>query len=289
MRSLVLELQHDCTIEQVSISTLVRKLVLICNKLGLDSTWAMLELHGYTNADMPKYRKIEGKYVAKVPSRGYVPVEFPRDIFPDADKFYLQQSVEELEASLSSPDRFAYICLAPEFQESMAEYFNRNFEFRFQVPIIQIKRVLNVVRSEVLNLTIKMEHEGILGEQMEFTTEEKNKAKSNITVNIHGDMQGVVGDVISSSLNQNLTINKTNDFEQLTKFLNEHGVNKVDIDNLITAINTDEPPKDVDTYGENVTGWYAKMIQKAADGSWQIGISTAAGVLTEALKLFYWG
>ncbi|MCU8007735.1 hypothetical protein L5M11_09390 [Shewanella sp. SM87] len=288
MRSLVLELQHDCTNEQVSISTLIRKLVLIYNKLGLDATWAMCELHGYTRGNAPKYRFVEGEIVAKVSSQGAIPVMLDENFYPDVDKFMLTQAVGELEEAACYSTGLVDVILPAHLQKSLNEFLKIKYQFYYQIPVQQVKRVLSVIRSEVLSIAVKLEKEGILGEQMEFTKEEKFKAKANVTINIHGDMQGVVGDVVNSSLNQNLIFNKTNDVEQLTKFLSQNGIDKVDIESLIAAINADEAPKAVGSYGELVTSWYSKMIQKAADGSWQIGISTAAGVLTEALKLYYW-
>ena len=38
---------------------------------------------------------------------------------------------------------------------------------------------------------------------------------------------------------------------------------------------------------EQVSKWYSKMISKAADGSWQIAIGTAANLLTQSLNSFY--
>ncbi len=42
-----------------------------------------------------------------------------------------------------------------------------------------------------------------------------------------------------------------------------------------------------DKFGPKVKNWIYRMIGKAVDGSWQIAVGTAGGVLAEILNHFY--
>ena len=58
--------------------------------------------------------------------------------------------------------------------------------------------VLDAVRNAILDWTLKLEQDGILGEGMTFSTEEKQTAMNNgPTYNIAGNFHGVIGNVSS--------------------------------------------------------------------------------------------
>ena len=58
---------------------------------------------------------------------------------------------------------------------------------------------------------------------------------------------------------------------------------------LKTAVASDEGKVDVvnKSFGPAVKVWITKMMQKAVEASWQIELGVAGGLLTEALKAYY--
>jgi hypothetical protein len=107
------------------------------------------------------------------------------------------------------------------------------------------------------------------------------------SVNIE-NFQGILGNVIHSTVEQNLTINvATGDFQSLRKGLQRVGLTNVEIDELEKAVNSDPPPQSRDRFGPAVSAWLGTTLQKAAQGAYELTIATAGGVLAELLMKYY--
>ena len=65
------------------------------------------------------------------------------------------------------------------------------------------------------------------------------------------------------------------------------GLKTSDINGLRSIIDTDAPDAANKRFGPQVNQWLKKMLEKAIDGSWQIGIGTAGGVLAELINSYY--
>ena len=60
-----------------------------------------------------------------------------------------------------------------------------------------------------------------------------------------------------------------------------------DIVELNEALINDGQPETKNQFGTGVSNWIGKMIKKAANGSWNVGISVAGHLLAEALSKYY--
>ncbi len=122
---------------------------------------------------------------------------------------------------------------------------------------------------------------------MSFSSEEKQKAASSPSIRID-NFQGVLGDVYQSTVLQNLqmTVNK-GDFDSLRKFLQSHGIEDEDIEELQKAIEADPQPKKRESFGARVGEWLGKMTAKAAQGIGQIPFGTAGSLLANAIWNYY--
>ena len=67
----------------------------------------------------------------------------------------------------------------------------------------------------------------------------------------------------------------------------DKGVTSVDISELKAAVDTDPQPVSKDAFGIKVSQWIAKMVQKAADGSWNVAVGAAGGLLAQAIAKYY--
>jgi hypothetical protein len=68
--------------------------------------------------------------------------------------------------------------------------------------------------------------------------------------------------------------------------LSEKGIGEEDIADLEAAL--EEEPHAVDgKLGPKVAGWFGRMVKKAADGTWKIGIGAAGTLLAEAIGRYY--
>ena len=86
MTSIVLQLQADCLDNNVAVSALLRKSLVVSTKLKITDfrEWCQLEINGYTDLiTTPEYRKIHGEIKAHNPYYGWQPVLF-EDVRADA-------------------------------------------------------------------------------------------------------------------------------------------------------------------------------------------------------------
>src|SRR5690554_1620277 len=79
MNSLVLEIQNEIINNMVSITTILRKALILATKLELTDfeEWINYELRGYPTLDkLPKYRIVAGAMKAWNPFHGFLPIHF---------------------------------------------------------------------------------------------------------------------------------------------------------------------------------------------------------------------
>jgi hypothetical protein len=103
-------------------------------------------------------------------------------------------------------------------------------------------------------------------------------------INIHSTGHS---NVINTGDKNQFTIH--NNFERNLDALKESLlVNKVineDIEEISTIVINEEPVNQ--GFGPKVKGWLATMVNKSIEGTWEIGLATAGGVLTEILNKYY--
>jgi hypothetical protein len=115
-------------------------------------------------------------------------------------------------------------------------------------------------------------------------------SKADISAMFHGAVFGDNTTVVISNQNTTTVKNtvKKGDFESLSRLLQDNGVADADIAALQTAVHTDGALTDPKAgFGQGVKAWMTKMLGKAVDASWQIELGIAGGLLTEALKAYY--
>ena len=194
MTSLVLDLQEMSQDTQTSVSKLVRKAHFISKKLNVDklSSWLDKELSGYKNfADLPKYRFICTNLMDKNPYHGLVPLTIAHDEISSWFRSVpMYQSVVELE-HLISRDGLLELPLHAEFLTVFINHGARNP--CLTVDKSQIIGLLEGVRTAITQWSLDLEKQGILGEGLQFSEQEKTAATQTIHIAaIHGNVyQGI--------------------------------------------------------------------------------------------------
>lgn len=205
MNSLVLDLQREAMNPQTRVTDLLRKAIVVASKLGIEdfNKWAENELRGYDKESPPSYRKVRGELKAHNPYRGLIPV-----ILEDS-KLMEKLRNRDIGQSISGLEDLYHresegVLQVPLPHDVMMKIFGRSEEFQLGIiPTLivgreQIFGILEAVRDEVLNWSLELERQGILGEAMTFSKEEVHKA-SNITYNIQ-NFSGVLGNVTDSQV-----------------------------------------------------------------------------------------
>lgn len=197
MASVVIELQREALDRDVRVSDLLRKALVVARKLGqLElQAWIEKELAGYTKGDeIPKYREVRGDIRGWNPYRGWIPLFFEDSV--EGEKFSRRnagQAIAELEHLIKNGKSGSTLHMP--FPLELQRQLSKGFGFETQVSLFtshsSIVGIIDAVRTIVLNWALKLEEQGILGEGLSFSKQEKEAAVStprNIN-NFYGPVQ----------------------------------------------------------------------------------------------------
>ena len=205
-KSIVLDLQKDVMQSDCDIVNILRKAHVIATKLDLIEfdDWLVDELKGYaTKKTIPEYRHIRGQLKARNPYRGWMSATIPDDdLERTASERELRNSLAEIIAWLKSSDN-NHLCIqiSGEEQNLLNRIFNFELPLQFAlfIPIGTLDKVVESVKTAVLNWTLKLEKENILGNDMTFTSDEKQAASSiPQTVNNYYGPTNIIGDGVTN-------------------------------------------------------------------------------------------
>lgn len=246
MKSLVLELQREAMNPDSRLSDVLRKAIVVATKLKIQDlrVWVELELKGYSNDEkIPSYRKVNGTLKAWNPYNGWIPVIVRHsEVSEMLSNRKIAQPISELESLVHHKDEGG-VLQVPLPHDWIMKIFADSKEFRLgMVPTLIVDRsqlvgILDAVRNEILNWSLALEGQGILGDGMSFSIEEVEKAKST-TYNIKS-FKGILGNVASSTI-------QVGDYPSIHSALKEKGVSQKErneLENLLDEIKTAEPSR----------------------------------------------
>lgn len=187
MSSLVIELQRDALNRVVKTSDLLRKALVVARKLGIVDfeAWVNHELSGYPEQSaVPDYRIVRGEVKAWNPYNGmWIPM-LMEDVAraEQLSKRASVQSVAELEALVSGADKSGSLQMP--FSKALTASLMRNANAPLAptliISTVSLIGILDVVRNTVLDWSMQLEADGILGEGMTFSAAERERATSTI-------------------------------------------------------------------------------------------------------------
>ncbi len=295
MTSLVLELQSLASTPETDVASLLRKAMLVAGKLKLSDfrAWIDLELNGYHNKEIvPEYRRARGTLHVHNPYRGLQPFIIDDESFADLlQKIEIRDPIGNLVHLLQ--DTKAGTLQYP-LPDSVVAMLMRGQSGYAQLPPIRLvssgalATVVDGVRTTVLDWSINLENEGILGEGMVFSVEEKDKASKSQNIHIQS-FSGILGDVSGANqIEQRITqtVNAGN-FQTLSDAIRQLGGNETDINELKAAIAADPKPNSSNDLGPETSSWIGRMVAKAGTGGLSVGVGAAGNLLAKAVLMFY--
>ena len=147
--------------------------------------------------------------------------------------------------------------------------------------------VLNSVRNRILDFTLAIQKEApgagetVPGSSGDIKTE---RVSQIFYTTVYGGAANLVGAANDSTITFNIS---TQDFQSLERVLEQNGVKKPDLLELKGTLESESVKNPSEGFGPKVSMWIAKMMQKAADGSWQIGLGAAGNLLARAIAKYY--
>jgi hypothetical protein len=190
MSSVVIELQQEALNSSQRASDLLRKALVVARKLEIEEfeEWIDCELNGYRGQkEIPDYRIVTGKLQVFNPYRGWIPLnitdpQVARELAEQPLDLRIKQIEIEVEASkVDNPIRMGF---RPEFDARLRGLMEMPWQISLAVSSSELNGILDAVRNIMLNWSLKLERDGILGEGLVFTEKEKTLAAQRIyTVN----------------------------------------------------------------------------------------------------------
>jgi hypothetical protein len=190
VQSLIEQLQLGAVDGSSPIADVLRKAKLAAVKLkAIDfAAWVDLEMNGYTDrAALPRYRHVRGSMKFLNPYHGWLAIigleNLEQPVF---------QPVGELSLLLRGKSGFLTVTAPEPFRRKICSDMDFNCQVSLHVASTSIGAVVEAVRNNVLEWTLKLEQAGIHGHGLSFTPEETKAAQAmNVTHNYHGPVASV--------------------------------------------------------------------------------------------------
>lgn len=182
MDSIVLELQRDALDPSISVLSLLRKAYVVARKLNVEQfqEWIELELKGYDGHSIPEYRSVRGQLRAWNPYHGWHSIvthdQSLLEIYETVCNSSIGQSISELSALINDADGELQIQFPPTIESLLASTVRTSV--KIGISSASVKRIVESVRDVILQWALKLEEDGITGEGMSFSKEEKQIAAS---------------------------------------------------------------------------------------------------------------
>ncbi|PSF34961.1 hypothetical protein C7H19_18325 [Aphanothece hegewaldii CCALA 016] len=182
MNSLVLELQKDALDSSISVLDLLRKALLVSKKLKIKEfeIWIELELNGYGKTPVPEYRLVRGQLRALNPYHGWQPIITTPELessFASLCNCSIYQSISELTTLGNSKNNELEFQLPFEIETTIVRLVKA--KIKITISRASIQAIVELTRDVILRWVLKLEEDGIIGEGMTFSQEEKKIAANH--------------------------------------------------------------------------------------------------------------
>jgi hypothetical protein len=292
--SLIQEIEDGAAGNEMPITTLLRKCLVLAHRLGSKPAvdWIEWELNGYPqDAAVPDYRKLPLVIKANLVDLTRRATGFaiePAYLGPDSARW----TSHDYRASISAVEevmRGAEGTVA--FQMGNLSIFLQSRKFTTmeitsawgETSSSQLKHIIETVRTRVLMFALELAKEfPTAGEIRSQQPKDQERVTQIFTNNIYGPAN-VVGTANASTISLNLS---HGDFASLSQTLEAHGVAVPDIKDLKAALDQ-EPEAKSGNFGPKVATWIGGMIKKAAEGTWKMATGAAGDLLGKALGKNY--
>jgi hypothetical protein len=300
------EIQTAVVQEGTDLGPILLKLRLLASKLGSEplQEWVKHESEGYPrDAEVPPYRVVNVSYTAtfsgpfgsginNAPIPGYLIDKFAGKQWTH---YAMRESIAAVDDFLGgSPDRKGTIGLDASnlilLLQGKVYPDYACIDVKATISRAAFAELQYAVRSRILELTIQLEKSIPGAAEITFGSSDSPEKASSEKVSqisqqiIYGNVTSISnagpGSQISVSVGQR-------DNNTFINYLVSAGIPKDDASELSAIVAAEGPGSAEEPFGAKAKAWVVKNLQKAADGTWKIGVSVATKVLTEAALKYY--
>lgn len=184
---IVIQLQMEALDESVDTETLLREAYFVARKLHLKEfeEWISYEQNGYKK-NVPDYRTVGGEIKALNPYRGWIPVVFSgraTDIF---NRMPLGVPISIISDAYNCNNSDGSVAFA--VPKELTELLNESepilpTKYRFCSSKAELRKIISAVRNHILDWSLLLEENGIIGEGLKFTESEVKTARESRVIN----------------------------------------------------------------------------------------------------------
>ncbi|WP_316219162.1 hypothetical protein [Bradyrhizobium sp. SZCCHNR2026] len=212
MATIVEKLQQAALDKDTPVNDLLRRVKFVATKLGLPSVeeWVDHELNGYASDAPPDYRRVHGTPIAVNPYRGPMPIGGYVD---GLSWKTVREPVSALEALLNSTGSGGTLQIG--YSDKIREKLDHSndvhgWNYYLQVSPSELRRILDRVRTLVLDWALTLEKTGIMGTEDSFDRAEKDKAQATATTINIGHISSLVGNLGHGNVSGSITVSNLN-------------------------------------------------------------------------------
>lgn len=169
-------------------------------------------------------------------------------------------------------------------KDDIYDYLSNNFDMIWDESEYNPYSEIDIINSDYHDKQTSRLFDNEQSKKINKTT--KNDLVTNKpTITIGDNFSGafIVGD--KSGITNKVAIKKR--IEHLSNELKKNKVPQEDIDELVNILESEQPNLEEEKFGKKANNWILKMVGKSLEGTWEVGVGTSAGLLTELLKGFF--
>lgn len=299
--SLLEDIQNAAVDTNGDLGSVLRNCKLLAARLGSKplEDWLIWESNGYpTDVEVPEYRiwplelkgHFEGPFGSGLRNAPVPLICLPKYAREYYERYRCRDSVAGIEALLcQAKDGWVQVTTGDlAVALGMKVYQGQNCIHAWGMfGTGRLVELLNSVRNRILDfaLAVWKEQPGA-GELAKGTT--KPMDSSRVTQIFNTTVYGGAAQLVGTATNSPISFSvHEGDFPSVERVLRENGVPQSDLSDLRSALEADEGHDHNKGFGPKVSAWIGKMMNKAADRSWEVGLNVAGTILTQVLMKYY--
>ena len=299
------DIQADAVDSRVSISDLLLKTQLLAAKAKnhILTDWVKYESEGYPNdVSVPSYRVMgvtykgtfSGPFGSGINSAPIPSLLIKKHAGQKWNEYSARSSISEIQnLSENSTGR-----LQLSNSSDLILFMNGKIYPEFscveivgELSTATLVAIQHAVRSKILALSVEMENE--FPSSLEISIKKSANVVTNEMAKGFGQMTQKI--VYGNNTEINTTGNhnsydldvSTGNLEEVKAVLKDLGLPKSDVEEFGKIISSEKPDKENEVLGPNGQRWLAKATGKAADGAWDVSVSTLSGLIVAIASKFY--
>jgi hypothetical protein len=180
MSGLVLELQQAALDSAVSVAEVLRRALMVSKKLRVTTMerWISSELNGYGSDNVPEYRELRLRLMVFNPFHGFQPWSIPnKELVDMLSQCSVAQPLPQLERLLADTEVTLQIPFSSDQQAMLMARMDVPMTPTRVASSTHVQGILDAVRNQVLDWALELEAQGILGDGLSFSSQEREAAQ----------------------------------------------------------------------------------------------------------------